>query len=128
MPEGSSDGTGAGMGRSLGDCFCRGLPWANAGSGGLACACCTHYHARRMPLSMCRKLDPIPREHAGDELPGAYNAMDFKHLNVSDEIRSLFQHIGRSADPGTWAGQAVGGHARAQPPSQHMQKQQGHWA
>mmetsp|Transcript_28866 Transcript_28866/g.73657 ORF Transcript_28866/g.73657 Transcript_28866/m.73657 type:complete len:401 (-) Transcript_28866:254-1456(-) len=32
---------------------------------------------------------------AGDDVPGAYNAMEFKHLNVSDDIRQLFQHIGR---------------------------------
>jgi hypothetical protein len=31
----------------------------------------------------------------GSDIPGAYNALEFKHLNVSDEVRSLFQHIGR---------------------------------
>ena len=30
----------------------------------------------------------------GDEAIG-YNAAEFKHLNVSDEIRELFKHIGR---------------------------------
>ena len=31
-----------------------------------------------------------------DDLPpGGYNAADFKHLNVSDEIRELFKYIGR---------------------------------
>ncbi len=29
------------------------------------------------------------------ELAGAYNAMDYKHLNVSDDIKALFQYIGR---------------------------------
>lgn len=32
---------------------------------------------------------------ASAEEAGAYNAMDFKHLNVSDEIRELFKYIGR---------------------------------
>lgn len=32
---------------------------------------------------------------ADDLPPGAYNAADFKHLNVSDEIRELFKYIGR---------------------------------
>lgn len=27
--------------------------------------------------------------------PGGYNALDYKHLNVSDEIRDLFKYIGR---------------------------------
>jgi intraflagellar transport protein 46 len=26
---------------------------------------------------------------------GAYNAMDYKHLNVSDDVRELFKYIGR---------------------------------
>ena len=27
--------------------------------------------------------------------PGGYNAQEYKHLNVSEEIRELFKHIGR---------------------------------
>jgi intraflagellar transport protein 46 len=36
-----------------------------------------------------------PDGSLGSDIPGAYNALEFKHLNVSDEVRALFQHIGR---------------------------------
>lgn len=39
--------------------------------------------------------DANPSGSGEDLPPGAYNAMDFKHLNVSDEIRELFKYIGR---------------------------------
>lgn len=36
----------------------------------------------------------------GDDSPAeGYNAMEFKHLNVPDEIRELFNHIGRYKPP-----------------------------
>lgn len=39
----------------------------------------------------------VEREETNYEAPppGGYNAMDYKHLNVSEEIRDLFKYIGR---------------------------------
>lgn len=34
-------------------------------------------------------------DDGGGDLAGGYNALEFKHLNVSDEIRELFKYIGR---------------------------------
>ena len=39
----------------------------------------------------------VEREETNYEVPplGGYNAKDYKHLNVSEEIRDLFKYIGR---------------------------------